>query len=61
MRKIAKIQRTNESAVNGRLNHTAKVQKLSSRETIDSDPQLATGILVLKSKMIRSGYRPALD
>ena len=61
MRKVAKIQRTNESTVNGRLNHTAKVQKLSSRETIDSDPQLATGILVLKSKMIESGYKLALN
>jgi carboxyl-terminal processing protease len=61
MRKVAKIQRTNESAVNGRLNHTAKVQKLSSRETIDADPQLATGILVLKCKIIESGYRPTLN
>jgi carboxyl-terminal processing protease len=61
LRKITKIQRANESAVNGRLNHTAKVQRFSSRETIDADPQLATGILVLKSKIIESGYRLALN
>ncbi|MCP4263519.1 MAG: S41 family peptidase [Planctomycetes bacterium] len=61
LRKITKMQRANESAVNGRLNHADKVQKFSSRETIDADPQLATGILVLKSKIIESGYRPALN
>ena len=61
LRKITKMQRTNESVVNGRLNHSDKVQKFSSRETIDADPQLATGILVLKSKMIESGYSPALN
>ncbi|MHC4727453.1 MAG: S41 family peptidase [Planctomycetota bacterium] len=60
-RKITKMQRANESAVNGRLNHTDKAQKFSSRETINADPQLATGILVLKSKIIESGYRPALN
>ena len=61
LRKIAKMQRANESAVNGRLNDAAEVQRFSGRETIDADPQLATGILVLKSKMIQSGYRPALN
>ena len=61
LRKINKMQRKNESAVNGRLNHNAKVQRFSSRETIDADPQLATGILVLKSKMIETGYKPALN
>lgn len=32
-----------------------------SQETIDADPQLATGLLVLKSKMIKSGHRLALN
>jgi len=32
------------------------VQRFSSQETIDADPQLAIGLLVLKSKMIESGH-----
>jgi len=61
LRKINEMQRANESAVNGSLNRTVKGQKFSSRETIDADPQLATGILVLKSKIIKSGYSPTLN
>jgi carboxyl-terminal processing protease len=61
LRKMTKVQRANESAVNGRLNHTDEVQKFSSRETIDADPQLATGILILKSKIIESGYNLTLN
>jgi carboxyl-terminal processing protease len=61
LRKINEMQRANESAVNGSLNRTVKGQKFSSRETIDADPQLATGILVLKSKIIESGYSPTLN
>ena len=61
LRKINEMQRANESAVNGSLNHTAGGQKFSSRETIDADPQMATGILVLKSKIVESGYNPALN
>jgi len=57
LRKMANMQRANESMVKD--HHTSNVQKFSSRETIDADPQLATGILVLKSKMIESGYRLA--
>ncbi len=59
LRKMAKIQRANESAVKDRRNNAPDVQRFSSRETIDADPQLATSILVLKSKMIESGYRLA--
>jgi len=59
LRKMAKMQRANESAVKDNRNNAPDVQRFSSRETIDADPQLATGILVLKSKMIESGYRPA--
>ena len=61
LQKISKMQRANESAVNGRINHAANVERFSSRETIDADPQLATGILVLQSKIIESGYRLALN
>ena len=56
LRNMAKMQRANESTVKGGLNIAPDVQKFSSRETIDADPQLATGILVLKSKMIESGH-----
>jgi hypothetical protein len=34
---------------------------LTSQETIDTDPQLAIGLLVLKAKMIESGHRLALN
>jgi carboxyl-terminal processing protease len=61
LRKIAKMQRANELAVKGGLNNAPNVQRFSSRETIDADPQLATGILVLKSKMIESGHRLVLN
>ena len=61
LRNMTKMQRANESAVKGGLNNAPNVQRFSSRETIDADPQLATGILVLKSKMIESGHRLALN
>jgi carboxyl-terminal processing protease len=61
LRNKAKMQRANELAVKGGLNNASNVRRFSSRETIDTDPQLATGILVLKSKMIESGYMPALN
>jgi hypothetical protein len=61
LRKMTKMQRANELAVKGGLNGVPNVQKFSSRETIDADPQLATGILVLWSKMIESGHRLALN
>jgi carboxyl-terminal processing protease len=59
--KIAKVQRANESAIKDHHNNAFKVQRFSNKETIDADPQLATGILVLKSKMIEAGHRPALN
>ena len=61
LRKMANVQRANESAVKDHHNNSPKVQRFSRRETIDADPQLATGILVLKSKMIESGHRLALN
>ena len=61
LRNMVKMQRANESALKDHSNNTPNVQRFSSRETIDADPQLATGILVLKSKMIESGHRLALN
>lgn len=37
---------------------TLGYHRFSSQETIDADPQLAIGLLVLKSKMIESGHNP---
>ena len=59
LKKVAKMQRANELAVKCGLKNAPNVQRFSSRETIDADPQLATGMLVLKSKMIKSGYKLA--
>ncbi|MHC4533012.1 MAG: S41 family peptidase [Planctomycetota bacterium] len=61
LRNVVKMQRANESAVKGGFSSAPDVQRFSSRETIDADPQLATGILVLKSKMIESGRKLALN
>jgi carboxyl-terminal processing protease len=55
LRKITKMQRANESVAKNQINNVTSNQRLSSQETIDTDPQLATGILVLKSKLIKSG------
>ena len=61
LRNMAKMQRADELTVKGGFNNGSNVQRFSSRETIDADPQLATGILVLKSKMIEPGRRLALN
>lgn len=55
---IADIRKMNESATK---EHFDNAQRLSNRETIEADPQLATGLLVLKSKMIKSGINVTLD
>ena len=73
LRKMAKVQKANESTVKDHRNdalkaHPAQIRRESklnwcrtSRETIDADPQLAIGLLVLQSKMIESGHRLALN
>ena len=61
LRKMANVQKANESVVKDHLNNTPKLQRFSSLETIDADPQLAIGLLVLQSKMIESGHRLALN
>ncbi len=73
LRKMAKVQKANESTVKDHRNdalkaHPAPIRRESklnwcrtSRETIDADPQLAIGLLVLQSKMIESGHRLALN
>ncbi len=73
LQKIANVQRANESVIKNRQNNSLKVHPApirrepqlnwcrTSRETIDADPQLGIGLLVLQSKMIESGQRLALN
>jgi len=73
LRKMTDIQRANESVIKDRQNNTLRVHPApielrltpnwcgTSRETIDADPQLGIGLLVLQSKMIESGHRLALN
>jgi carboxyl-terminal processing protease len=55
LRKITKIQRANESASKESTNSASDDHRYSIQQTIDADPQLATAVLVLKSKIIQSG------
>jgi len=59
LQKLAEVQKANESAVKDHLYDAPDAQRFSGQETIDADPQLAIGLLVLKSKMIESGHRLA--
>ena len=61
LRKMAAVQKANESMVRGGLNGPFKVQRFSRQETIEADAQLGIGLLVLKSKMIESGCSLALN
>jgi carboxyl-terminal processing protease len=60
-RKMADVHKTNGLMVKENDDNYSDVQRFSSRETIDADPQLAIGLLILKSKMIESGYELALN
>jgi len=60
LRKIANIQKANESVVTiGQDDALSSMNRYSNQETIDADPQLAIGLLVLKSKMIQAGHELA--
>jgi len=73
LRKMADVRRANESVIKDHRNNALEVHpapmkcepKLNwyrtSRETIDADPQLDIGLLVLQSKMIESGHRLDLN
>jgi carboxyl-terminal processing protease len=53
----AKVHKANEFIINvSHNNASCKATQYSSKKTINTDPQLAIGLLVLKSKMIRAGY-----
>ncbi len=58
VRKMSEIQRDNNVLVQaGRDASNAVLKKYSAEETLASDPQLAVGLLVIKSKLIQAGSR----
>jgi carboxyl-terminal processing protease len=60
LRKIANMQKANESVVTiGQDDALSNMNRYSNQETIDADPQLAIGLLVLKSKIIQAGHELA--
>ncbi len=64
LRRLTDVQKANELLVKADHNNNnafGRPKQYSSQETIDADPQLAIGLLVLKSKMIRSGYTLTLN
>jgi hypothetical protein len=57
LQKLTDVQKANELLLKANHNNNnvfSKKKQYSSQETIDADPQLAIGLLVLKSKMIHS-------
>jgi len=55
LQEIARVQKSNEFATaTGKHDVPDTTDRYSSQETIDTDPQLAVGVLVLKSKMIQA-------
>ncbi|MBE0535647.1 MAG: S41 family peptidase [Phycisphaerae bacterium] len=55
MRKMIDVQRANEVLAKADHDATKPIKRHSLQETLDADKQLATAILVIKSKMIQSG------
>ena len=62
MRDMIDVQRANE--VLTRADHdeeASPVKRYSLLETVESDPQLAVALLAVKSELVRSGYRVAIE
>ena len=56
VRKMGEVQRDNNVLVQaGRDKSSAALKKYTVEETLASDPQLAVGVLVIKSKLIQAG------
>jgi hypothetical protein len=62
MKEMLDVQRDNDVLVQANMaGHHKSLKKRSLQETLESDPQLATGLLVVKSKLIqRQARRTAL-
>ncbi len=60
LQKMANVRKANEFAETiGRDDALSGMNRYSHRETVGADPQLAIGLLVLKSKMIQAGHELA--
>ena len=60
LQKMANVKKANESVETiGRDDALGSMNRYSQQETVDADPQLAIGLLVLKSKMIQAGHELA--
>jgi carboxyl-terminal processing protease len=55
IQKMIDVRRDNETLARAGTNNKADSKKHTAKETIDADPQIAVGLLVLKTKMIQSG------
>jgi hypothetical protein len=56
LKKMIDVQRANEIlARNDREVGEHELERYSLEETLDADPQLAVGLLVLKAKMVAAG------
>jgi len=55
MQKMIDTRRDNETLARAGTNNKADSKRHTAEETINSDPQVAVGLLVLKTKMIQSG------
>jgi carboxyl-terminal processing protease len=61
VRKMSEVQRDNNVLVQaGRDKKNASLKKYTAEETIASDPQLAVGVLVIKSKLIQADSQVSL-
>ena len=61
VRKMSEIQRDNNVLVQaGRDKKNAALKKYTAEETLASDPQLAVGVLVIKSKLIQADSQVSL-
>ena len=60
LQNMAHMQKANRLLIKGKHNNAySKINQHSNQETIDTDPQLTIGLLVLKSKMIQAGHELA--
>ncbi len=60
IRKLGEVQRDNNVLVQAARNNKNALKKYTAQETIASDPQLAVGVLVIKSKLIQVNSRVSL-
>ena len=57
IRAMLETQKDNDVLVQAKGDHRAAVKKHSLEETLQTDPQLAIGLLVAKAKLIEAGLQ----